>query len=108
MHLTILYLTLALCYARLTCAGPAPLFSALSLHPPPEPRDAPASVPTPLIDHYNGSCNFASAMEVANISSTQHINITAIIQACPLTCSQAYGYGNPDLAGVGASSNLTI
>jgi hypothetical protein len=50
---------------------------------------------------YSGSCNFSSAIDLAQTTSTQHVDLSAIIQACPEACSQAYGHGNADLEGIG-------
>ncbi len=49
---------------------------------------------------YSGSVNFSSAIDIVQTASTQHID-SAIIQACPDVCSQAYGHGNADLEGIG-------
>lgn len=36
----------------------------------------------------------------------EDVNVTAVVRACPEACQLIYGFGNPDLSGIGVSARI--
>lgn len=50
------------------------------------------------------SCNFTTFEDAVNLAEDGKVNATRLVETCPHVCALVYGVGNPDLSGIGVSS----
>jgi hypothetical protein len=53
-------------------------------------------------------CNFTSLQDFFAHAHSQGLNITIQVQYCQSLCVLSYGFGNPDLSGIGVSLTFAL
>lgn len=90
-------------YALLFSQGAAALPQEITTSEVSRVVTSPTPTKTSVIEN-EGTCDFKSINDFFDYASNNGLNITAEVQKCQNLCLLTYGVGNPDLSGIGVSS----
>lgn len=54
------------------------------------------------------TCNFTSIGQVFTFSNVTNQSVPTIVQQCPDVCALSWGFGNPDLSGIGVNTTMRV
>jgi hypothetical protein len=90
-------------YALLCSLGAAALPQEITTSGVSRVVTSPTPTRTSVIEN-EGNCDFKTINDFFDYANNNGLNITAEVQKCQNLCLLTYGVGNPDLSGIGVSS----